>query len=147
MTAGRQAIPLLLLGILLFAQVSPSQAFCAYNEGDKAVTFYIVPPSSSSFKKVVQPGDSECCNWKNGSCFADPEYSTDGVGTGGGIAEGADPPKEHPDQCDPVAMIISQVSPVCNTRLLRAHPFTFCECCILSYAGSCGRPRHQATAC
>ena len=117
MTMRRRATPLLVLGILLFAQVSPSQAFCASNGGDKAVTFYIVPPSSSSFKKVVQPGGSECCNYENGSCFADKQYSTDGVGSGGGIPEGATAPKDHPDKCDQVAMIISQVSPVCNTLL------------------------------
>lgn len=95
-----------LLTIILF-WASSCAAFCVVNQSKNDVTFYIVPPSSDSFKKVVAPSGTECCAVTDQSCFADKQYSSGGAGTGGGIAFGNTGPADV-TKCDKVAMLISQ---------------------------------------
>ncbi|KAK9788590.1 hypothetical protein WJX73_004941 [Symbiochloris irregularis] len=69
--AATHACLLAALAVLLSA--SPAAAFCAYNTGSSPVTFMTWPVSGQTFKKVVQPGQSACCNFNQNTCTAAAE--------------------------------------------------------------------------
>ena len=41
-----------------------AQAFCVYNKAQSPVSVLQLPISESSYKAVVKPGGSDCCNWR-----------------------------------------------------------------------------------
>ncbi|KAK9831833.1 hypothetical protein WJX84_000041 [Apatococcus fuscideae] len=75
MICRRSTSSVILLAIIAMAAVArPAQAFCVYNTGSKSsATFLAWPVSGQTFKKVVAPGKSECCNWQDSTCFAKEE--------------------------------------------------------------------------
>jgi hypothetical protein len=77
MALTRQNAVLLLVALALTACAAPSSAFCVYNKDIIDVTFFAWPPSAHTFKAVVKPGDSACCNWNNPTCFSKDEGDDD----------------------------------------------------------------------
>lgn len=64
MSAARLCV---VVGLAVALFVSPAAAFCAFNTGSSPVTFMTWPVSGQTFKKVVQPGQSACCNFNTGT--------------------------------------------------------------------------------
>lgn len=62
----RLIFPILTLGIVTagtcLLKTEPASAYCVYNDSDKAITALQLPVDADSFKQVIDPGSSKCCN-------------------------------------------------------------------------------------
>ena len=72
---------------LAFA-TSTAEAFCIYNQWSASISAYALPIDGSSFKKVIAPGSSQCCNWNDQTCFDTADYE---------VSTGATDPNYHPE--------------------------------------------------
>lgn len=99
------ASKLVVLSMLVVAfATSTAEAFCIYNKWSAPISAYALPIDGSSFKKVIAPGSSQCCNWKDQTCFDTATYE---------VPTGAIDPNYHPEtlgQCSEVFFIINQGS-------------------------------------
>ncbi len=59
---------LMVAALFLSAFASQASAYCVYNRSDKHIVAFQMPITSRSFKKVIKPNKSACCNWSNWDC-------------------------------------------------------------------------------
>lgn len=59
-----------LAAAIAIAGMFPSAAsFCVQNQWTGPISAYIVPLNGQTYKGVIQPGSSGCCNWNDATCF------------------------------------------------------------------------------
>lgn len=54
-------------------KTEPALAYCVYNDSDKPITALQLPVDGDSFKQVIDPGSSKCCNWSDDDCTAEQD--------------------------------------------------------------------------
>lgn len=62
------SLGVLAASIFTLQKTEPASAYCVNNQSDKEITALQVPVKGDSFKAVIEPGKSSCCNWSDTSC-------------------------------------------------------------------------------